>query len=356
MDEVIVAGRKSRPWLTLILSVLVGALFGYAYTAIQPPIYEAGATLSFAWSDPVVDAAFRQESQINLAADGQLMREGPEFSRLLAREIYPHDTAPDEIARRQEMLRNRVSVSQNYRDGMYSVPFDTRSPSIYRQQKAPALCMTVRCGDGNEAETIARAVGKLLTDSFAALIMPRADTSVTSGRFEPALMEKARQEYAERLATYRYFLVSNPPRITAQLAPATIIYPRGNKNMTFCAVIGLLAGLLIVTVRYYRGLRHLPATIPTYGYLWQTGGFTRLHSLSVCIVGGFIIAVGTAAATIATMGINLLPDRMFWRCIAVSSCATLICIAMALVSIFALIFYAGAKHFKLTEDTKEDVK
>jgi hypothetical protein len=93
--------------------------------------------------------------------------------------------------------------------------------------------------------------------------------------------------------------------------------------------------------------------IPMRGLLWKTCGFTRIHIWGVNIVGGIVIAVGSAAATVATMGIVFLPDHFFWRCVAVSVCASLICIAMALASIFTLTFYAGANNLRLTEDTKE---
>jgi len=63
--------------------------------------------------------------------------------------------------------------------------------------------------------------------------------------------------------------------------------------------------------------------------------------------------VGSAAATFVTLGIVFLPDHLFWRCVAVSVCASLICIAMTLGSIFALTFYAGAKKLGFTEETKK---
>ena len=92
------------------------------------------------------------------------------------------------------------------------------------------------------------------------------------------------------------------------------------------------------------------------GLMWHTWGFTRLHIWGLNIVGGIIIGVGAGAATLATLGVLELPDKLFWRFAAIAACASLICIAMALGSIFGLLFYSGSAKLGLFENRAENVE
>jgi len=91
--------------------------------------------------------------------------------------------------------------------------------------------------------------------------------------------------------------------------------------------------------------------IPTIGFMWTHGGFTRCHGLNVSVTGGITMAVGTAAATVAVLGVVWLPENIFWRCVAISGCASLICIALFLASILSLTFYYGAIKLNLTNES-----
>lgn len=96
--------------------------------------------------------------------------------------------------------------------------------------------------------------------------------------------------------------------------------------------------------------------IPRRGLLWRTWGFTRLHIWGLNVVGGIIIGVGTGAATFATLGVLELPETLFWRFVAIAACASLICIALALGSIFGLLFYSGSAKLGLLRHEPDNVE
>jgi hypothetical protein len=95
--------------------------------------------------------------------------------------------------------------------------------------------------------------------------------------------------------------------------------------------------------------------IPKRGFMWRTWGFTRLHIWGLNVVGGIIIGVGAGAATLATLGVLELPDNLFWRLAAIAACASLLCIAMALGSIFGLLFYSGSARLGLLGSEPDNV-
>jgi hypothetical protein len=234
--------RGLRPWLIILLSVAAGVALSWGYWQLQPSIYQAQATLTFSWQDPVINTAFQRTADIYLAADCQRLVADERIIGQLVRQFYPEDTEPAAVERRKHILSSTIQINRS-NEYLYRRYAGSTYQPLQRDfaENAVKIEITVR-GDSRKVEQIAQATARLLADSITVLIMPPA--VAVSGGQHPPLPERIGREYEELREAYRYFFVTNPPHIEVKTTPEMLLYPRG--TVLPGAAVGLIVGMLLV--------------------------------------------------------------------------------------------------------------